>query len=62
MKERSGMMTFFRFGLWKLRAAGEGGRGYEEWQMPPIRREEEQVPFFAETPRNADVGTGTPGE
>jgi len=56
------MMTFFRFGLWKLRAAGEGGRGYEEWQMPPIRREEEQVPFFAETPRNADVGTGTPGE
>jgi hypothetical protein len=48
--------------VWNLETERSKGTGYEEEQMPPIRREEERVLSIAEAPRNADVGTGAPGE
>jgi hypothetical protein len=48
--------------VWNLETERSKGTGYEEEQMPPIRREEERVPSIAEAPRNADVRTGAPGE
>lgn len=37
--------------VWNLETERSNGAGYEEGQMPPIRREEERVQFIAEAPR-----------
>lgn len=40
--------------VWNLETERSKGAGYEQSQIPPIRREEERVQFIAEAPRNAD--------